>query len=300
MARPVCRGSGRRRRGGEPTGRRPRSPRAGSRGRGVGRTRAHSVGAHPQPARRGVGRRGGGAAECPGPRPSRPPKGCENRPRAGVGAGIKFPETRVARGPGRRVPPVSPQESRQSQVPPAPPPAPVLAGARGPLPARPRGGWYSVLLRGSRLLRVARRACPSFSPRPRPGRAARTLPAPRRPLPSGGRAPRGRGRGFRAGGALRGGGGSRRGTRGAAGVARAHCSVDRRAKPRGAPPTLLGAPPAGAPGVSSRVSQYTTPLVATSALGLRRRGGVLGYFLDARGLKARRQYKYKRCEDCSK
>lgn len=156
VARPECRGSGRRRRGGEPTGRRPRSPRAGTRGRGVGRTRAQSGGAHPQPARRGgrAARRGRGGVPRASPLPAAQRMREPPESRCG-GRHKKFPETRVARGPGRRVPPVSPQESRQSQVPPAPPPAPVLAGARGPLPARPRGDWHSVLLRGSQLLRAA-------------------------------------------------------------------------------------------------------------------------------------------------
>lgn len=251
VARPGCRGSGRRRREGEPTGRRPRSPRAGTRGQGVDHTRAQSEGAHPQPGRRGVGRRGGGAAEGSGPRPSRPPRGCENRPRAGVGAGIKFPETRVARGPAagsRQCPPRVASEPSPARSAPRPGPCP---GPQPPTGSAPR----RLALRPPARL-PASAGCPPRVPLLLPSARARGGPRARSLRPAalsrgGGRAARGGG-GASAREELCGGGrGSRRGTRGAAGVARAHCSVRRRAKPRGAPPTLTGCRSGRAsPGVS--------------------------------------------------
>lgn len=119
MARPECRGSGRRRRGGEPTGRRLRSPRAGTRGRGVGRTGAQPGGARPEPARRG---------RCGGPRASPLPAAQRMRepPESRCGGRHK-----VSRNEGRAGPrppgSASPRRGRvraKSRPPPGPCPGP--------------------------------------------------------------------------------------------------------------------------------------------------------------------------------
>lgn len=213
-------------------------------------------------------------------------------PGAGGGAGAKFLETRVARSPGRPVP-LAPRSRVGAK---SPPPASRL-GPRAPYRFGSARGWRCVLLRGSRLLQAGPARAPPSPLRPRPGRAARTLPAPRRPLPRGG-ARAGGGASARTGAPR---GGSRRGTRGAAGGARAHCALRRRARlPRRtaptpgtpAPPTLLCPRSRVA---SSSVSQHTSPLFPASAstrqpgLGRECRGDALGYFLDTRGLKARKQ-----------
>lgn len=153
--------------------------------------RGAAGGARPEPARRGVWRRGGGAAEGPGPRPSRLPRGCENRPGAGVGAGTKFPETRAARVPGRRVPPAAPRGrvSAKSRPPPGPCPGP-----RPPTGSAPR----RLILRPPARL-PASAGCPPRAPLLLPSARARGGPRARslRPtaLSRGGGGPLGAGEG---------------------------------------------------------------------------------------------------------
>lgn len=236
MARPECRGSGRRRRGGEPTGCWPRSPRAGTRGRGVGRTRAQPGGARPEPAKQGglAARRGRGGGPWASPLPAA--QRMREPPGSRCGGRHKVSRDEGRAGPRPPGPASRPPGSHQHQVPPVPRslPGPAAPYRLGPAAA---GTPSSCAAPGFCWLPAAR--APPSPLRPRPGRAARTLPAPHRPLPRGGRAARG------GGGAsareARYGGESRRGTRGAAGSAHAHCSVRRRAELQEAPGVFLDA-----------------------------------------------------------
>lgn len=230
--------------------------------------------------------RGAGASAAPGRSRGRAPRACEagglaaRRGRGGGPRASPLPAAqrmreppgsrcggrhKVSRDEGRAGPrppgPASrPPGSRQRQVPPAPRslPGPAAPYRLGPATADTPSSCAAPGFCGL----PAARAPPSPL-RPRPGRAARTLPAPHRPLPRGGRAARGGG-GASAREARYGVGGGRRGTRGAAGSARAHCSVRCRAELRGAPGVFLDVPWVGrlleSPPVFHNIRPLSSPL----------------------------------------
>lgn len=298
-------------RGPGPGPRRRRSRRAARVGGRSGR------GGAPSAREAGPGGKEGSRRRSPGlSSPRRPEDARSAREQVGD-AGTKFLETRLPRahssplrlgapGPGRR------------QVPPArcPPPEPA-----GPVPARPgsRPAFFSAARLPASAGWPPRAPLLLSSARAGAGRAhARCAPPP---SPWGGAVARGGG-GASALGAgprwLGAGAGPLRerraagaraadpGARGAAGGARAHCALRRGVRH----PALSSLVPRQTsaqrtPAVSPSVSQHTTLLFPYLSVFLQtrfRRGprdGELGYFVDVRELKARKRYKYKRCEDCS-
>lgn len=258
MAQPESRGSGRRRRRrrreGGPTGCWRKSPRAGTRGRGVGRTGERPGGARADPARRGL---------CGGPRAS--PLPVAQRMREPPGGQVWAPTQSFQRLGSRGAPAAGscqPPGAALASSPARPRPRPLP----GPRPPTRSAGRRLTLRSPARL--PASAGCPPRAPLLLPSARARGGPRARSLRPTA-LSRRGGGGTWGGGGAsaqeARYGGGSRRGTRGAAGGARAHCAVRRRTELRGAPLRSPGRPSVQASSVVSSVSQHKTPLVATSA-----------------------------------